>query len=221
MPPATLSAVATTKPRRSIARARRWQSGASSSTISNVRSASGRFCSSLESVSAAERFGRSLVSMALPLWLPAPQPGLTIGVSHRRGPANSLHHFQIGTIPRYRNMRAAFRQIVEYQVCAAALEQGLRDEDAEPHMIRRSGARRNVGLAKSSEEMKRKSRPIIAYLDRDGSTVPERRDADLAPGELNGVLNEVVEPMLISGLRRTSGSSGPGCPAVAKISLTP
>ena len=39
-------------------------------------------------------------------------------------------------------MRAAFGEIIEHQPGAAAFEQALRDEDSEPHMVRRAGAGR-------------------------------------------------------------------------------
>src|SRR5580693_2896014 len=196
MPPATLSAVDTTKPRRSIARASRWQSGASSSTISNVRSDSGSPCRPAVSTSVAEgRFGRSLVSMILPLTPSAAQFRWAKRVRGRRGRTKFLHHLQIGTIPENRNMRAAFRQIIEHQLGSAALEEALRDEDAEPHMVCRTGAGRDVRLADSSEQVQREPRSVIGDLDGDCRLVPERGDADLAAGELDRVLNEVVEPM--------------------------
>src|SRR5271168_2422727 len=196
MPPATLSAVATTNPRRSIARASRWQSGASSSTISKVRSDSGSPCRPVESVSVAEgRFGRSLVSMILPLMPSAAQFRRAKRMGGRRGGTKFLHHLQIGTIPENRNMRAAFRQIIENQPRSAALEQALRDEDAETHMICRTGARRDVGLAESSEQMQWEPGSVIGDLDGDCRFVPEGGDADLAAGELDRILNEVVEPV--------------------------
>ena len=80
-------------------------------------------------------------------------------------------------------MRAAIGEVVEGKPRAAALEQGLRDEDAEPHMVRHTGARRKIGLAKAPEQVERKPRSVIADLDRDGRRIPESGDVDLARGE--------------------------------------
>ena len=62
-------------------------------------------------------------------------------------------------------------------------------------MVCRAGARRNVRLAKAPKQVQRKPRPVIGDLDGDRRAVPEGGDADLAPGELDGVLNQVVEPV--------------------------
>src|SRR5690348_15212013 len=102
--------------------------------------------------------------MALPLKPRVAQPQLMIFLSRRCRRMNLFYHFQIGTIPRNRNMRAPIREILEHQFCAAALEEALRDEDAEPHMVRRTGARRNIGLTQTPEQMKRISRPVIGDL---------------------------------------------------------
>ena len=79
-------------------------------------------------------------------------------------------------------MRAAIGKVVEGEPSAAALEQALRDEDAEPHMVRHTGAGRKVGLAKAPEKVERKSRSVIADLDRDGRRVPESGDVDREAG---------------------------------------
>ena len=71
-------------------------------------------------------------------------------------------------------MRAAFDKVVEGQLGAAALQQALRDEDAEPHMVRRAGAGREIGLAEPAEQMRREARPVIGDLDRDRGLVPDR-----------------------------------------------
>jgi len=77
-------------------------------------------------------------------------------------------------------MCAAFRQIIEKQSRSAALEQALGDEDAEPHMVCRTGAGRDVRLAESAEEVQRETGSVIGNLDGDCCLVPERGDADLA-----------------------------------------
>src|SRR5271165_58746 len=193
MPPATLSAVVTTKPRRSIARASRWHSGASSSTISKVRSDSGSPRSPVESgAGPVGEFGRSLVSMIAPLTLSADQLRRMRCLSARRGRTSFFHHLQIGTIPGNRNMRAAFGEIIEDQPRAAALEQALGDEDPEPHMVGRAGARRNVRFAEPTEKVHREPGSIVGDLHGDRRLVPKSGDADLPAGELNRILDEVI-----------------------------
>src|SRR5438552_6202469 len=187
VPVATLSAVETTKPRRSIARASRWHSGASSSTTSSVRSASDRPRSRVASSSvAAGCWGRSLAFIFR-----------SLVVSCRAGSCGIVPRLrlQIGTIPGNDNMRAAFDEIVEGQFGAAALQQALRDENAEPHMARGAGPGRQVGLAEPTEQMRRKARSVIGDLDRDAVLVPRRRDADLLTRELQRVLDQVVDAM--------------------------
>src|ERR1700757_4342807 len=92
----------------------------------------------------------------------------------RRRAGFSFDRFQIGTVPGNGNMRAAIGKIVEGELRTAALEQRLRDENAEPHMVCHTGARRKIGLSKAPEQMERKSRSVIAYLDRDRRRIPER-----------------------------------------------
>ena len=92
-------------------------------------------------------------------------------------------------------MRAAIGKVVEGEPSAAALQQALGDEDAEPHMVGRAGARRQVRFAEAPELVDGKPRPVIVDLDRDDRAIPVSGDADLARGELNGILNEVVEPV--------------------------
>ena len=58
-------------------------------------------------------------------------------------------------------MRAAFVEVLEGEPGAAALQQALRDEDAEPHMVGRTGARREIRLAEAAQEVQRKPRPVI------------------------------------------------------------
>src|SRR6516162_8005817 len=108
---------------------------------------------------------------------------------------DSFDRFQIGTIPGNRNMRAAFGKIVEDKPCTAALEQALRDEDPEPHVVRYTRTRRKIGFTKAPQEVKGKPRAVIVDLDRDGLGVPESSDAYLASRELDRILDEVVEPM--------------------------
>src|SRR5580704_15283461 len=185
VPVATLSAVETTKPRRSIARASRWHSGASSSTTKSVRSASDRPRNRVASSSAAAGcWGRSL---AFIFW--------SLVVSCRAGGCGIVPRLrlQIGTIPGNDNMRAAFDEVVEGQFGAAALQQALRDEDTEPHMARGAGPGRQVGLAEPAEQKGRKTGTIIGDLDRDPVAVPRRRDADLVARELQRVLDQVVD----------------------------
>ena len=92
-------------------------------------------------------------------------------------------------------MRAAIDKVVEGKPSAAALEQALRNEDAEPHMVRHTGARREVGFSEAPEQVEGKPRSVIVDLDRDGRRIPIDGDADLPSGELNRILNQVVEPV--------------------------
>ena len=57
-------------------------------------------------------------------------------------------------------------------VGAAALEQALRDEDAEPHVVRGAGAGRQIGLAEPAQQMHRETRPVVGDLDRDRRSGP-------------------------------------------------
>ena len=70
-------------------------------------------------------------------------------------------------------MRAAFDQIVEDEFGAAALQQALRDKDAETHMVRVAGAGRQIGFAEAAEQMRRKTGAVIDDLDRDRRLVPD------------------------------------------------
>src|SRR6516225_7498763 len=111
--------------------------------MSKVRSDSGSPCNPEENPSAAGRVSRSLVSMIVPFYAGRGSTRANERMSGRRGGAGLLYRLQIGTIPRNRNMCAAFGEIIKDQLRAAALEQALRDEDAEPHMVPRTGTRRN------------------------------------------------------------------------------
>src|SRR4029077_406019 len=91
----------------------------------------------------------------------------------RRGGAGSFYGFQIGTIPRNRNMRAAaIGKVFEGESRATAFEQALRDEYAEPHMVGRTGAGREVGFTEAPEQVEGKPRPVIVDLDRDRRRIP-------------------------------------------------
>src|ERR1051325_2818914 len=189
VPAETLSAVETTKPRRSMARASRWQSGASSSTIRSVRSLSDRPRRGAASM-VSEPAGRvrSVVFIGGSSLFSFQQPGgLSVFCSlAARGifgcDIRSRFCLQIGTVPGNDNMRAALDEIVEGQLGAAALQQALRNEDAEPHMAGLAGTGREVGLAEAAEQMGGKARPVIGDLDGDRRCVPEDRHADLAAG---------------------------------------
>src|ERR1041384_6004275 len=202
VPAETLSAVETTKPRRSIARAGRWQSSASSSTIRSVRSLSDRPRRGAASM-VSEPAGRvrSVVFIGGSSLFSFQQPGgLSVFCSlAARGifgcDIRSRFCLQIGTVPGNDNMRGALDEIVEGQVGAAALQEALRDEDAEPHRAGLAGAGREIRLAQPAEQMGGKAGPVIGDLDGDRRCVPEDRHADLASGELHGVLDEVVEPV--------------------------
>src|ERR1051325_9559603 len=202
VPAETLSAVATTKPRRSMARASRWQSGASSSTIRSVRSLSERPRRGAASM-VSEPAGRvrSVVFLGGASLFSFQQPGGLSGFCSlaARGifgcDIRSRFCLQIGTDPGNDNMRAALDEIVEGQLGATALQEALRDEDPEPHMAGLAGAGREVRLAEAAEQMGGKAGPVIGDLDGDRRCIPEDRHADLAPGELHGVLDQVVEPV--------------------------
>src|SRR6185312_8093878 len=120
MPVATLSAVATMKPRRSMARAKRWHSGASSSTSSRLRSLSGR-------PSSAE--GPLTTGVVLCMLMSS---FILCRLSHRRF---AFHAFEHGSFPLNYDLCAAIRHVGEADARAGALQQALRNEDAEPHML--------------------------------------------------------------------------------------
>src|SRR5713226_958027 len=189
IPPATLSAVSTTKPRISIAWARRRRSGASSSTMSRRRSDSGSPRNDIAPSSVSVRF--------------MPQPScwdLVLHMQAGRGLDGSAP-------PLNDDVRSALGQVGEIDLCASALEQGLRDEDAEPQMLRlaatahrrpgpeRGMASREIGLPKARQQMRRKSGTVIDDLDGDRVAVPGARGGDLAAGELDGILDEIAEPV--------------------------
>src|SRR5215468_10688005 len=136
--------------------------------MSKVRSDSGSPCNPEENPSAAAgRVSRSLVSMIVPFDAGRGSTRANECMSGRRGGAGLLYHLQIGTIPRNGNMCAAFGEIIKDQLRPAALKQTLRDEDAEPHMVGRAGARRNIGLPEPSEQVQREPRSVIGNLDGD------------------------------------------------------
>ena len=54
----------------------------------------------------------------------------------------------------------------------AALEQALRDEDPEAHMVCDTGTRRKIGLAEAPQEVKGEPGPVIIDLDRDRRCTP-------------------------------------------------
>src|SRR5207248_9135066 len=193
VPAATLAAVETTKPRRSIARASRWQSGASSSTMRSVRSRSDRPRRGAASmVSGPAGRVRSVVFIggsSLLRFSSLAACGI-FGCGIR-----SRFRLQIGTVPGNDNMRTAFDEIIEGQFGAAALQKALRDKDAESHRAGLTRAGREVGLAEATEQMGRKAGAVIGHLDRDDGRIPTDRDADLAPSELHGVLDKIVEPV--------------------------
>jgi len=116
-------------------------------------------------------------------------------------------------------MRAAFRQIIKHQPRSAALEQALRDEDPEPHMVCRTGAGRDIRLAESAEEVQREPGSVIGDLDGDRLLVPESGDADLAVSELNRILDEVVEPMHDLGAAPNERLRGAGLSSRCKDQL--
>src|SRR5215471_18896930 len=190
--------------------------------MSKLRSDSGSPCNPEENPSAAAgRVSRPLVSIIMPFDAGRGSTRANECMSGRRGGPGLLYRLQIGTIPRNRNMCAAFRQIVKDQLRAAALEQALRDEDAEPHMVRRTGARRNIRLAEPPEQMQREPRPVIGDLDGDRRLVPKGGDADFAAGELDRVLNEIVEPVHDLGAAPNERLLGPGLSGRRKDQLHP
>src|SRR6185503_13773723 len=90
-------------------------------------------------------------------------------------------------------MRAAFNQVVEDEVGAAALQQALRDKNAETHMVRIAGSGGEIRFAEAAKQMRRETGAVIDDLDRNRGLVPMRRYADLVAGELHRVLDQVVK----------------------------
>src|SRR5690348_2124550 len=106
MPAATLSAATTMKPRFSMAWARRWRKGASSSTI------------------------RRLLSSLMALFLIL---GDLVPIAFQaRIQALFLHP---GGIPPYHDLTAAGRTVAETDAGPRPLQEGHGDEDAKPHML--------------------------------------------------------------------------------------
>src|SRR6185437_7999908 len=186
-PDCTLSAVATMKPRRSMARASRWQSGASSSTISRLRSESGQ-------PSSIEGPGEGVCASFI-ISMPSLQSFL-----HRD---LAVHSFERAAPPLHDNLCAAIRQIAEAHPRAGALEQALGDEDAEPHMLLGPAASPgNIGLADARENRLREARTIIDDVDRHRILAPGGGDVDFLMRELRRVLDEVAEPVHDFGAAR-------------------
>src|ERR1051325_11813440 len=158
--------------RRSMARASRWQSGASSSTIRSVRSLSDRPRRGAASM-VSEPAGRvrSVVFLGGASLFSFQQPGGLSGFCSlaARGifgcDIRSRFCLQIGTGPGNDNMRAALDEIVEGQIGAAALQEALRDEDAKPHMAGLAGAGREVGVAEAAAPRSGEARPVIGELE--------------------------------------------------------
>src|SRR5690242_16175513 len=115
-------------------------------------------------------------------------------LSHRRF---AVHAFEHGSFPLNYDLCAAIGHVGEADACAGALQQALRDEDAEPHMLALATAvpPGDIGLADARQHLLREARPVVDDVDRDGVLAPGGGDADLAPRELRRILDEIAEPV--------------------------
>src|SRR6185312_7473926 len=108
----------------------------------------------------------------------------------------AFHAFEHGSFPLDYDLRAAIRDVGEADPCAGALQQTLRNEDAESHMLLIAAAAAppgDIGLADARQHLLREARPVIDDVDRDRVLAPGGGDADLAPRELRRVLDEIAE----------------------------
>src|SRR5690242_8634946 len=86
-------------------------------------------------------------------------------LSHRRF---AFHAFEHGSFPFHYDLCAAIGHIGEADARASALQQALRDEDAEPHMLPLAAAAAgDVGLADARQHLLREARPVIDDVDGD------------------------------------------------------
>ena len=118
-------------------------------------------------------------------------------------------------------MRAAFDQIVEDEFGAAALQQALRDKDAETHVVRR---RRRGSTDRARRDAPRRcgGNPGPSSTTSTVTVALSQWVVTLTSSRANctAFWIRLLSPCMISGLRRTSGSSAAGAPVVAKISRT-
>src|SRR5215203_563462 len=115
--------------------------------------------------------------------------------------------FKRGARPNDPHEGAARRRlgVAERDLRPAALDQGLGDEQPEPEAAAAfalpavSAAGGDVGLAHAEQDLGGKARTVVADLDEDLITRPPRLDGDLAGGEVDGVVDKVVEPVHHAG----------------------
>src|SRR5829696_8434155 len=109
-----------------------------------------------------------------------------------------------GARPDDANDRAAGpgRGVGEEELGAGALDQRLGDEQAEAEaaglLVARAlprAAGRDIGLAGPQQHLGGKSRPVVADLEPDLVGRPARLDLDRAGGEIDGVVEDVGEPV--------------------------
>src|SRR5204862_3086567 len=120
----------------------------------------------------------------------------------RRGPARSRTLVTLAA-PAHAHTRAVLRRgtIGEGERRAAALEQRLGNEDAEPEAAdlalaaRRMAAARQIRLPDAIENLGGKTRPVVRDRDRDLAVAPVRRDLDPGAREIDGILHEIAEPV--------------------------
>src|SRR5712692_11090402 len=211
MPAATESAVLTSKPRPSIARARRSRNALSSSTIRRLASTS------------------RPTTPTSDMRHPAPQPvrspmNLFRGLFGRnRGAGARIQHggayfvflrrrleFELLPRPAHQHGGALLGMgaIADDEGGTGALEQGLGDEDAEAEAagsIRLSFAHRNIGLADAVDHGVGESGPVVRNQDLDPVGVPVGRNRHLVVGEIDRVLDQIPQPVENAGIARDLG----------------
>ena len=107
-------------------------------------------------------------------------------------------------------MRAAINKVIEGERGAAALQQALRDKDAEPHMILIARAGRKVRLAEAAHEVRRcifKRRAVSETLRSQSSKMrwmcsQRTRSADIGSSGGSG-----VSPSSANSARSTASAS--------------
>src|SRR4051812_42123896 len=206
LPSATDSAIATAKPRASMARASRSRSGRSSSTIRSV------FSSVMLSLcpAAGSKIAKALFPAALggAHITPAPHASICLGAfrGHRR-----LRPVDHPTRPADFHPGPAARRIAGFNHPSGLFQQDFGDKEAQTHplmLIERSlgpdlgiaqgmvtGPRGDIGLPNPLKNFRRKTRPVILDGDRKAGGIPARIYLHLALGEIGSVFQNIAQAM--------------------------
>src|SRR5882757_8874350 len=100
-------------------------------------------------------------------------------------------------------------------LCARALQQGAGDKHAETKTtmgaldLSRTAPPRQIGFADALEHLGRDPRPVIENDDLNGLSIPPRVHLHGRPGEIDGVFQDVADPIKdrwISGSDRLGGA---------------